>query len=394
MFQNNDNSVNIIINYKENNYQFIAELTKPLNIFYNELCSYFKINPNNFTLLYNNKLILISNNGNKQLYSIINNNSNPLFKIVSKKNKTPMKLNLNPKVKSSNEFISITSRRKTPQKANFLTISMKENQINFKNKKNKLYNNYSVTISQIPSVQDIESILNNYNNKHSINSYNTKKQNFGNNNGVMTILRDDSVQIDFKDEATLNEFVSYISFIKYENKYFKNIIIQKDISLIKRNGKNLSYSMKNISKNEIHKINNRHNNSRSSDKIMFSENNININDVIKAIKKHELNNDCYHGLSLNRDGEDEIITDYYRQQNYLRNSSPYISENEKRILEEKENRKHFFKNKNFVVSVGKYSMKPNFIPNYVGMTPSENPKTHEFRNVNKKKWLTNKGFNV
>ena len=86
---------------------------------------------------------------------------------------------------------------------------------------------------------------------------------------------------------------------------------------------------------------------------MFSENNININDVIKAIKKHEFNNDSYHGLCLNRDEEDEIITDYYKQQNYLRNSSPYISKNEKIILEEKENRKHFFKNKNFVVYVGK-----------------------------------------
>jgi len=96
---------------------------------------------------------------------------------------------------------------------------------------------------------------------------------------------------------------------------------------------------------------------------MFSENNININinDVIKAIKKNELNTDSYHRLCLNRDEEDEIITDYYKQQNYLRNSSPYISKNEKIILEEKENRKHFFKNKNFVVSVGKYSMKPNFI---------------------------------
>ena len=390
MFQNNEPAIQIIVNYKENNYQFITELSKTLNAFYNELCSYFQINPNNFNLVCNNKPIIISNNGNKQLLSIINNNTNPLFKIVTKKNKTPMKLNLNPKIKSSNEFISITSRRKTPQKPNFLTISMKENQINYKNKKNKLYNNYSVTISQIPSVQDIENILNDFNNKYLIDSYNYKKKN---NNGIMSILRDDSVQIDFKDEITLNEFVSYISFVKYENKYFKNIIIQKDISLIKKNGKNLSYSMKNISKNEIHKIN-RQNNSRSSDKIMFSENNININDVIRAIKKHELNNDCYHGLCLNRDGEDEIITDYYRQQNYLRNSSPYISENEKRILEEKENRKHFFKNKNFVVSVGKYSMKPNFIPNYVGMTPSENPKTHKFRMVNKNKWLTNKGFNV
>lgn len=53
----------------------------------------------------------------------------------------------------------------------------------------------------------------------------------------MTILKDDSVQIDFKDEMTLNEFISYISFIKYENKYFKNIIIQKDNSLFKKMGK-------------------------------------------------------------------------------------------------------------------------------------------------------------
>ena len=113
------------------------------------------------------------------------------------------------------------------------------------------------------------------------------------------------------------------------------------------------------------------------------------------MKENELNNDCYHGLSLKRDWEDEIVTDYYKQQNFLRNSSPYISEDEKRILEEKENKKHFIdKHKNFVTSVGKYSMKPNFIPNYVGMTPSENPKTHEFRNVDKKKWITNKGFNV
>ena len=69
------------------------------------------------------------------------------------------------------------------------------------------------------------------NNKHSIDSYNNKKKN---NNGTMSILKDDSVQINFKDEITLNQFVSYISFIKYENKYFINIIIQKNISLIKK----------------------------------------------------------------------------------------------------------------------------------------------------------------
>lgn len=60
-----------------------------------------------------------------------------------------------------------------------------------------------------------------------------------------------------------------------------------------------------------------------------------INIIIKII--------VVNWLSLNRDGEDEIITDYYRHQNYLRNSSPYISENGKRLLEDKENKKHFLK---------------------------------------------------
>ena len=72
------------------------------------------------------------------------------------------------------------------------------------------------------------------NNKHSIDSYNNKKKN---NNGIMSILKDVSVEIDFKDEITLNQFVSYISFIKYANKYLKNIIIQKNISLNKKTGK-------------------------------------------------------------------------------------------------------------------------------------------------------------
>ena len=80
---------------------------------------------------------------------------------------------------------------------------------------------------------------------------------------------------------------------------------------------------------------------------------------------------------------------------FLRNSSPYISENEKRILEEKESKKKDYdKRQRFITSVGHYSMKPNYIANYVGMTPSENPKTHSFRDIDKSKWITNKGFNL
>ena len=39
------------------------------------------------------------------------------------------------------------------------------------------------------------------------------------------------------------------------------------------------------------------------------------------------------------------------------NSSPYITEEEQRILKEKENEKHFLNHKDFIFSVGHYSMK-------------------------------------
>jgi hypothetical protein len=262
---------------------------------------------------------------------------------------------------------------------------------------NPVNNNYEnlgngVIISQVPTVQDIQNILQNFNNKQ-IGSNLKTKNNFNGKQGALSVLGNNSVRVDFQDEMTLNEFISYISYMKYENAYYKNMIIRKDNSNIKKNRNNFSYSHKDV-RIFLSKFNKKYNDFNNKNNAEQNSK-IKINDVIKALKEHELNNDCYHGLCLNRDGENEIITDYYKQQNFLRNSSPYISEEEKRILEEKESKKHFVdQHKNFVTSVGKYSMKPNFIPNYVGMTPSENPNDHLFRSVDKKKWITNKGFSV
>ena len=402
----------ITLNFKENNYQFSTEVIKPLNTFYSEVCQYLQINPKNFDLFYNTKKLSTDVNKNITLSEIIKSDEKPYFQITVKKpkNKTPSKLKLKLKYDTleQNEKTSSTTRKKNLP--NFLTISTKDNNLHLKNNRynnnytnnnNNIYNNKDgscgVIISQIPSVQDIEKILETFNiNRNNSNNIQLKtNNNFDKNEGILTVLSNNSVRIDFQDEMILNEFISYVSFMKYQNNYYRNMIIQKDISKIKNNIRNLSYSHKNIHgffKNFNKKYD--YNNTKMLQN-EHNKNRININDVIKALKQNELNNDCYHGLSLRRDGEDEIITDYYKQQNFLRNSSPYISEEEKRILEEKENRKHFFdQHKNFVTSVGKYSMKPNFIPNYVGMTPSENPNDHAFRNVDKKKWITNKGFNV
>jgi len=364
----------ITLNFNQNNYQFNSEVIKPLITFYYEVCNYLQINPNDYNLLYNKTKLPINNN-NQNIYSLssfIGSDKEPFFKIISKKTKTPNKLNLRYNTISTKELDSFTSRKKPK----VLTLSTKSLQPRINS------NSIGVIISQIPSIKDINKILNNFNSRQSNN----------NSKGILTALDKNSVRADFQDEAILNEFISYVSFMKYENDYFKNIIIQKDTSGLKRSQRNLSYSNNNV-RSYLHNFNKKYQYNMNT--LQSEHHNININDVIKALKQNELNHDTYHGLSLKRDGEDEIVTDYYKQQSFLRNSSPYISEDEKRILEEKENKKHFYDvHKNFVTSVGKYSMKPNFIPNYVGMTPSENPKTHVFRNVDKKKWITNKGFNV
>ena len=393
------------LTFKQKDYQFRTQLIKPLSTFYDEVCSYLQIDPNNFTLYYRTKKLPIDSNASKTLLSdIIKPNEEPNFQITSNILKKPKTLKLR------SETIEGNSRTKK-RAPTFRTVangkSSKTIKINNDRYQNMYDNNNNepmlkkgkigVIISQIPSVEDVKKILDEYDiNQGNNNNLNPKtNNNFYNKQGVLSVLGNNSVRIDFQDEIKLNDFISYISYIKYQNPHYKSIIIKKDNSEVKNNLRNLSYSQKNIKKN-LSIFNKRYNyNNINTIQSTHITNKININDVIKALKQNELNHECYHGLTLERDGEDEIVTDYYKQQDFIRNSSPYITENEKRILEERENRKHFFDHKkNFVTSVGKYSMKPNYIPNYVGMTPSENPNNHEFRNVDKTKWRTNKGFNV
>lgn len=50
------------------------------------------------------------------------------------------------------------------------------------------------------------------------------------------------------------------------------------------------------------------------------------------------------------------ITNYYKNQEYIRTSSPYITEEEKRRKEEKESKSKFLNKKGFYCCVGKYSI--------------------------------------
>jgi hypothetical protein len=388
--RNKSKSIVITLDYKDNKYQFSTELAKPIETFYNEVCSYLQLNPKYYLLYYNSTQISFKSNQNKILSDIVNtSNTNSLFKIVPKKTKTvnlrygTIEQNNNSRNINRINPLSISSKS---VRNNLKTLTIKENKILNANNLND--DNICAIITKYPSVKEVEKILEDFN-MNNIHNKNKK--------GAIINLGNNTLKVVFNNEAYLNEFINYISFIKYENPHYKSITIKKDVSNLKLKKKGMSnLVLPNLEGNFDNKYNYSNNNNlaKSVSKPAKLKLNIKIDDVIKALKHNELNKDTYHGLSLNRDGEDEIITDYYQQQSFLRNSSPYITEHEKHVLEEKENKKHFFKNKEFFTSVGKYSMKQNFIPNYVGLTPGENPKNHEFREVDKNKWINKKGFNI
>lgn len=378
-------SVVVSLTFNDNNYQFSTELAKPVETFYNEVCSFLKLEPKQYTLKYNSKQISSLRSSNQTISEIIEQNPNSNFKIIPRKTKTMNVRYQTLETNESNNLNKINNNFNSTTKniKNLMTIQEKKNfNENYKD-------NISAIITNFPSVKEVEKIMEDFN----INNIH-----FPNKKGLITNLGNDSLRVDFNNEAYLNEFISFVSFIKYENPHFKSLKIKKDYTNIKKNRKgisnmNIPHIMQN---NNFNKKYNYNPLSKSAAKPLRSKLKlkIKIDDVIKALKYNEVDKDTYHGLRLKRDDEDEIVTDYYQQQNFLRNSSPYITEHEKHVLEEKENKKHFLYNKNFVTSVGKYSMKPNYIPNYVGLTPGENPKNHEFREVDKNKWINKKGFNA
>ena len=287
------------------------------------------------TISYQNESIPSISNGNKSNNIILNKNSNvPKTKLIKNYN-------------LSDDNFSITL---------------------------KAINDLNLFILNIPSYNDIKKTIDDYYIKNELNN---KKIPFP----FISQINVNTVKIDFPNENILNGYKTYISFLKYENPLFKHIIIRKD---------NLFKTIKKIklNNNKIHNILNEN-----------KEKKILVKNIIKLYQHNKLkyikDNSSFslNTLSVKKSNDnDKLILNYYKNQDYLRNSSPYLSEEDKRIISERENKKKFITPRGFCCSVGKYSCPPKFISNYVQMTPSENPLTYRFRPVNKLKWITKKGF--
>jgi len=306
------------------------------------------------------------------------------------------KINDNNKVNNNN---SINSNKINNINNNKNKVSLSTNSIIPDNKKiNKVHslstdnftikdvNDLSLYIANIPSLNDIKKTIDDYYTKNGL--YKQKVP-----TPLVSNLNIISVRIDFPNEKInekiLNGYKSYISFLKYENPQYKQIVIKKT---------NLFRTIKKIKLNNVKTINN---SNSDVDNLLLNEKNekkIIVRNILKLYRhnkiKLKLDNDkfTYNTLGLRKSDDEKLIVNFYKNQEYLRNSSPYLSEEDKRMINERERKKKFLTPKGFCCSVGKYSCPPKFIPNYVQMSPSENPSTYRFRPVNKKKWITQKGF--
>ena len=246
----------------------------------------------------------------------------------------------------------------------------------------KAINDLSLYITNIPSLKDIKKTIDDYYQKNKLKSNKIPTP-------FISPVNFSTVKIEFPNEEILNGYKSYILFLKYENPKYKQIVVKKD---------NLFKTIKKIRLKSLN-LSDNSNTERLLDLNENKEKKIIVKNIIKLYQHNRLKykNDnssfSFNTLGLKRsDGSDKLIVNYYKNQQYLRNSSPYFSEEDKRIMDERENRKKFMTPKGFCVSVGQYSFPPKYISNYVQMTPSENPSTYRFRPINKLKWMTKKGF--
>lgn len=208
----------------------------------------------------------------------------------------------------------------------------------------------SVLLSNITNIDDISSNLSIF--------YNNMKTK---NKSKITPSNKNSVRISFPSFQLANGFISYMNYMKTMNPLYKRLKIEMSNSQIKTTKKEFHNHSNTMSTNQAHSL------QRSYD--FFNTNQL-------------------EGNNQNK----KMINNFYSSQKYIRNSSPYITEEEKRLEENMRDKKNWIDKKGFFSSVGHYSVHPQFISNYVQLTPSESPLNHKFRDVEKKKWITQKGF--
>ena len=257
----------------------------------------------------------------------------------------------------------------------------------------KQNNNYKIIIYNPINLNEI--------NQYLINFYNQNR--ISNNQSSINILKNNIIEIKFNNFYFANDFLNILNNIKLSSSNYKNMNFKLVKDSNKFNNKldiiNNTEPTNKKSRNKIklNYLNSSIKNNETNPNISFklNLNNINYNYMDNKLFNSYNNYNNVKDIIIDPVTEKEnkkLINNYFRNQVYIRNSSPYIDNYEKKKEEEKKNKEKFLYHKNFFTSVGHYSMKPYYIKNYVSQTPSESPLNYKFRKTNKSKWIIKKGF--
>ena len=324
--EDDDNpDINIILYYDGRKIMTKFNRHKPFTEFVKYLQNrYFKVGfEENYKLFYDN--IEIPMNDKRKIAKIVNENDNEIKFILKAKEKA------------------------------FINSNLK-----------KMY----IELENIPSFMDLSDQINNF-----INSQKKIEINFD------IIYKDNSCRILFSSSEIAFSFITYMTNIKFNNKFYRKLKIDIKYNPLqgnmKENNKNYrSMSEENIN-NKFEKLNK--NNLTISHKNIKFKNNSNIrprnNNNFKGIKSY---------TESNNENKYRYI-DYY-EDNYesVQDSSPYGYENQLAKIQEKINKKKWMDNKNFFTSINKNSFNKMITPNSYYFKKFRNMNNNKKRDKNKK----------
>ena len=238
-----------------------------------------------------------------------------------------------------------------------------------------------VTIEDYPSKNDVLKILKEF-----------LEKNKNRNTQYKTLLYSNKIIITFYSSELAFGFLKRINQEIYDNPYYAytncNLKFKKKINLLNKNHSTPSI----INKSNYNKNNYKLYKSDFKNKSFKNNNNI---------SKNFLSLDSYYNMSTIKSN---IINSYshkhweniYSKAGVITNDgSPYISEEEKYLKERIKDKIKWINKKGFFNWVGKATSNKSYvIKNYVSQTPSLPPILHNFRPINKSKWIIKDDFKV
>ena len=250
----------------------------------------------------------------------------------------------NYKIFYDNEEIPMNDKRKIKKivnlESNKIKFILKSKEKSFINSKfKKIY----IELENIPSFMDLSEQINNF-----INSQKQIEINFD------IIYKDNSCRILFSSSEVAFSFISFMTNIKFTNKFYRKLKIDIKYNPLESN---IFGNYKNfiINKNNIIDVNNENKNLSVSNRKIIVKNKTksrNLND--RNIKSY------IESKNENKYGNEDYYEDNYES---IRDSMPYGYENQVAKMQEILNKNKWLGNKNFFTSINKHSFNKMITPN-------------------------------